>query len=112
MPFGDETGPRRRGRFTGRGLGYCAGYRSPGYTKVSPRRQRPRQRFIRAPRRRYSLGSRELGFRRNWRRTLERELTEEEKKDMLEKDKEEIERTIKGMKKEIEKIEEEKEKLE
>ena len=33
MPKGDRTGPWGYGSRTGRGLGYCAGYNSPGYTK-------------------------------------------------------------------------------
>ena len=33
MPSGDRTGPRGLGSRTGRGLGYCAGYDTPGYTK-------------------------------------------------------------------------------
>jgi len=33
MPRGDRTGPMRQGPVTGRGLGYCSGYESPGYTK-------------------------------------------------------------------------------
>lgn len=33
MPYGDRTGPEGRGPRTGRGLGYCAGYDSPGYTR-------------------------------------------------------------------------------
>ena len=33
MPGGDRTGPAGLGSRTGRGLGYCAGYDSPGYTK-------------------------------------------------------------------------------
>ena len=33
MPSGDRTGPRGLGSMAGRGLGYCAGYDSPGYTK-------------------------------------------------------------------------------
>ncbi|MFW9877143.1 MAG: DUF5320 domain-containing protein [Candidatus Thorarchaeota archaeon] len=33
MPSGDRTGPRGFGPRTGRGLGYCAGYDTPGYTK-------------------------------------------------------------------------------
>lgn len=35
MPGGDRTGPRGFGSMTGRGLGYCAGYESPGYAKGS-----------------------------------------------------------------------------
>jgi len=37
MPRGDRTGPSGRGSKTGRGLGYCTGYSSPGYTKGRPR---------------------------------------------------------------------------
>jgi len=37
MPRGDGTGPNGMGQMTGRGLGYCAGYDSPGYTKGVPR---------------------------------------------------------------------------
>ncbi|MFW9879847.1 MAG: DUF5320 domain-containing protein [Candidatus Thorarchaeota archaeon] len=33
MPGGDRTGPGGLGSMTGRGLGYCAGYDMPGYTK-------------------------------------------------------------------------------
>ena len=37
MPRGDRTGPDGMGPMTGRGLGYCAGYESPGFTKGVPR---------------------------------------------------------------------------
>jgi len=33
MPGGDRTGPAGLGPMTGRALGYCAGYDSPGYMK-------------------------------------------------------------------------------
>ncbi|MBD3195038.1 MAG: hypothetical protein GF317_08295 [Candidatus Lokiarchaeota archaeon] len=33
MPRGDRTGPNGMGPMTGRGLGNCAGYSTPGYTK-------------------------------------------------------------------------------
>ncbi len=33
MPRGDRTGPAGQGQMTGRGLGYCAGYNSPGFTR-------------------------------------------------------------------------------
>ena len=32
MPRGDKTGPNGMGQITGRGMGYCNGYNSPGYT--------------------------------------------------------------------------------
>jgi len=37
MPRGDRTGPDGFGSMTGRGLGYCAGYDTPGFTKGYPR---------------------------------------------------------------------------
>ncbi|MFX0100088.1 MAG: DUF5320 domain-containing protein [Candidatus Hodarchaeota archaeon] len=33
MPRGDGTGPAGQGPMTGRGLGFCAGYDTPGFTK-------------------------------------------------------------------------------
>ncbi len=33
MPRGDRTGPMGQGPVTGRGLGYCSGYESPGFAK-------------------------------------------------------------------------------
>lgn len=33
MPRGDRTGPEGQGPATGRKLGFCSGYDSPGYTK-------------------------------------------------------------------------------
>ena len=35
MPRGDKTGPDGMGQLTGRRLGYCAGYDTPGFTKGS-----------------------------------------------------------------------------
>ena len=37
MPGGDRTGPEGYGPRTGRGLGYCSGYNSPGFAKGVPR---------------------------------------------------------------------------
>lgn len=37
MPSGDRTGPEGTGPRTGRGLGYCNGNNSPGYTRGIPR---------------------------------------------------------------------------
>lgn len=37
MPGGDRTGPEGFGPRTGRAIGYCAGYSSPGFTKGVPR---------------------------------------------------------------------------
>lgn len=37
MPRGDRTGPDGFGPMTGRRMGYCSGYDSPGFTKGFPR---------------------------------------------------------------------------
>lgn len=37
MPRGDRTGPNGMGAMTGRGLGYCNGFATPGFGKLSPR---------------------------------------------------------------------------
>ena len=37
MPGGDKTGPKGYGPRTGRGLGYCSEYDSPGFTRGVPR---------------------------------------------------------------------------
>ncbi|MHA1339327.1 MAG: DUF5320 domain-containing protein [Promethearchaeota archaeon] len=53
MPGGDGTGPLGLGPLTGRRLGYCAGFSTPGYTKSFG----------------LGLGLGRLGFRgRGWRR--------------------------------------------
>ena len=31
MPLGDKTGPMGQGQMTGRRMGFCTGYNSPGY---------------------------------------------------------------------------------
>jgi len=41
MPLGDRTGPAGKVPKTGRGLGYCAGYSSPGYKKSGRGRRAP-----------------------------------------------------------------------
>jgi hypothetical protein len=36
MPFGDGTGPAGLGPMSGRALGFCRGYGTPGYTNPLP----------------------------------------------------------------------------
>ena len=50
MPMGDGTGPAGKGPKTGRGLGFCAGYDSPGYTKSGGRGGRGRGRKLKRDR--------------------------------------------------------------
>lgn len=37
MPGGDRTGPAGMGPMTGRAMGYCAGYRTPGFANPAGR---------------------------------------------------------------------------
>ncbi len=96
MPRGDGTGPDGMGPRTGRGMGYCAGYDSPGFTKEAPRGGAGFGRGF----------GRGRGFR-FWRQSAPvqpqpypvESLTKEEQKKILEEEKEAI-------KKELEEIEE------
>ena len=36
MPRGDQRGPQGLGPMTGRGMGFCAGYPTPGYMNPGP----------------------------------------------------------------------------
>lgn len=65
MPGGDGIGPTGYGPRTGRGLGYCTGYDSPGFTKPGPGMGRGfargfgrgmRKRLNRRPMRSYTSG--------------------------------------------------------
>ncbi|GAQ94260.1 hypothetical protein TAGGR_1439 [Thermodesulfovibrio aggregans] len=38
MPWGDRTGPLGQGPRTGRGLGFCSGFATPGYMNPAPGR--------------------------------------------------------------------------
>lgn len=38
MPRGDGTGPTEMGPMTGRGVGFCAGFRAPGCFNSTPGR--------------------------------------------------------------------------
>jgi len=40
MPFGDRTGPQGLGPRTGRAMGYCSGFSSPGSMNPAPGRGR------------------------------------------------------------------------
>jgi len=39
MPLGDRTGPMGLGPMSGRGMGYCAGFPTPGYMNPGPGRE-------------------------------------------------------------------------
>jgi hypothetical protein len=56
MPRGDRTGPDGRGSMTGRGLGFCAGYNTPGYFQGRGYGRGYRGGFGRGPGRGYGRG--------------------------------------------------------
>jgi hypothetical protein len=47
MPRGDRTGPEGEGPLTGRGVGYCAGYPTPGHANAMPGYRRAGRRAAR-----------------------------------------------------------------
>lgn len=57
MPSGDRTGPMGQGPMTGRSLGFCTGYDTPGYAKGMGRGMGRGFRF-----------GRQRGWRFGWRR--------------------------------------------
>jgi len=88
MPRGDRSGPDGYGPRTGRGLGYCNGYDTPGFSRGSGRG--------------FGRG-RGFGFRRDfaYSRKNQKQLMEEELAD-LEAEKKFIEEEIKAIKAELE----------
>ena len=62
MPRGDRRGPDGMGPMSGRGLGYCNGYESPGFTKGTSRDGGFRRGFGRGYGRRYGRGFGYQGF--------------------------------------------------
>ncbi len=93
MPRGDRTGPDGFGSRTGRGLGYCSGYNSPGFTRGTPRGGG----FFGGRGRNFGQG-RGFGFQRNLSPQTVYDpltLTKEEQKKILQEDKKELEEELK-----------------
>ncbi|MCD6226675.1 MAG: DUF5320 domain-containing protein [Candidatus Aenigmarchaeota archaeon] len=109
MPFGDGTGPEGLGPLTGRGLGYCAGYDSPGFTRGIPMGGRGFARgFGRGFRARRFIPRRFIRpiYNPYYDYIPQRPLTKEDEKKLIEQDIKNIEEEIKYLeqeKKEIEK---------
>ncbi len=109
MPRGDRTGPNGAGPMTGRGLGYCTGHQTPGFTKTRrPRLGRARGRGFgrrapaaprRAPRR-YSAQSTAPIIRETTPRT------EQNEKEILKEEKEILKEEINELERELKQIEE------
>lgn len=110
MPGGDRTGPAGLGSKTGRGLGYCSGLDTPGFTKGPMGMSRGGIGFVgyRAYGRGRSMGCR-WGQGRNTRRDAFKvpqaqrffnpiAITPEQKVTMLKQEKEYIETEIKNLK--------------
>ena len=100
MPRGDRTGPNGLGPMTGKRMGYCTGYDTPGYLN---------QGFGRSQGMRRCFGQgfgRGFGRRANWDYETPfspvqyKEPTKEEFLKELEAEKADIEKTIKELKKE------------
>ncbi|RLG12240.1 hypothetical protein DRN73_03180 [Candidatus Pacearchaeota archaeon] len=96
MPRGDRTGPDGQGPRTGRGLGYCSGYDSPGFTKGIPRGGAGVGRG-------FGRG-RGFGFRNLAPQTAPRELTKAEEKKILEANLESLKQEIKEAEKRLKEL--------
>ncbi len=102
MPFGDGTGPNGQGPMTGRGLGFCAGYNSPGYTKGIPGRGRG---F--GWRKGAGFGWRFFGWRANSQRvqgTPSARISKEEEKELVQEEIEALEEELKNLKKRLKEL--------
>ncbi len=104
MPFGDGTGPAGLGPMTGRGLGRCAGYSTPGYLKG----------FGRGWGRGWGRG---LGRSWRWRRWIDfgyypwtnnQQLTKEEEKQILDDELKYLQEEMEEIKKRMKELEEKK----
>jgi len=107
MPWGDGTGPLGLGPMTGRGLGYCAGYATPGFMNPGFGRG-----FARGFARGFGRGFR---FRRFWRffapvffpqvpLAYPEPLSKEEQKRILEEEKRELEAELAEINKRLEEL--------
>lgn len=100
MPYGDGTGPLGLGPRTGRGLGYCSGYNSPGYVNCC-RGYRGYWRWLRFGIRNIGRG---LGFGWNRYRVIGNEVGNETESQILQQEKKQIQQEIEELKKEEELI--------
>ncbi len=119
MPGGDGTGPAGLGSMTGRAAGYCAGYGAPGFMTGMPGRE-----FGRWPRGGGRYGGRNRFYGTaltDWQRPaysypggpygmpyeepLSPSLNKEEELNVLKGQAENLENTLNGIRKRIEKIE-------
>jgi hypothetical protein len=95
MPGGDGTGPMGMGSRTGRGMGFCNGYNSPGFAS---------QGFGR----RFFSGGRGMGRGFRWRQIpifqQPIQQTKEQERQLLENDKRAIEEERKSLEQEAEAI--------
>ena len=100
MPRGDGTGPLGQGPLTGRGMGFCAGFNTPGFMNPGFRGFR---RFARGFARGFGRG---LGFRRLVTEPVldETVLNEEEEKKILEANLEDLKAEIKEIEKRLKEL--------
>ena len=124
MSRGDQTGPEGRGPRTGRALGFCAGFNSPGFTRGTPRGGGGFGWSDSAPQRRnfnqsgFGRGfgrGRGFGFRRFFgmqeQVPMEREIaqpTKQEQIKILDQERKDIEAELKEINKEIESLKKQK----
>ena len=115
MPFGDRTGPRGQGPMTGRRMGYCAGYSSPGWKSSAFGKKDGFKRGRRGGYRNWYRATGLTGWQRNsqgmpaWggqRPAVTASSTRPQEKEALKQEKEMLSSEVKNFKKQIENIEE------
>lgn len=102
MPFGDGTGPLGLGPRTGRGLGFCNGYNSPGFTKGAPMGRGFG--FGRGRGFGFGRGLFRRGFFWNFWNREPVQLSKEEERKMVEEEIKALEEELKALKKRLEEL--------
>ncbi|MEA3429973.1 MAG: DUF5320 domain-containing protein [Nanoarchaeota archaeon] len=98
MPNGDKTGPQGEGPKTGRGLGLCSGSNEPGWKSTEPKLGRNQNSSGRGQGRGFGRGQgRGFGRGAGLIRSKFVEFTAEEKRKVLEAEKEQIEKELKEL---------------
>ena len=99
MPQGDRTGPNGQGSMTGRAMGYCAGFASPGFMNVGAGRGFGRGRGFRR-----GFGRRMMVMPQPQAIPQEVELTKVEEKKILETDLTDLKTEVKEIEKRLKEL--------
>lgn len=108
MPSGDRTGPMGQGPRTGRMLGYCSGYDTPGFSSNTGTRMRRSFGFGRGRGRGYGFGWKNIdqnNYPEPKQSFNESEIGKEEQISMLKAQAESLSKTLKDIEKRLSNLE-------